>query len=277
MLDGPAADCHAHVFGGREFPFAPDAVYLPQPNQRGTATEFRAVLEAHGLTHGLLVAAQPYAYDNSCMLQALSASAGRFKGIALVRPDITERALTVLGDQGVVGIRFNLSTHGMKEFLEPGAERLLAQVKEKDWFLQIHCEHDQLAEAAPILRRAGVRVMIDHFGRPNAPLGIAQPGFSTLQEFGRDGRHVIKLSGPFRTSLTGPPYYDVDPFIHAAIEAFTLDRCVWGSDWPFVRVDTRIDYGPQLACVARWLPAPADRRKLLWETPARLFGFGQAT
>ncbi len=277
MLDGPAADCHAHVFGGPEFAFAPDAVYVPHANQRGTATEFRAVLDAHGLTHGLLVAAQPYAYDNSCMLQAMAASGGRFKGIALVRPDATERALTMLSDQGVVGIRFNLSTHGMKEFLEPGAERLLAQVKEKNWFLQIHCEHDQFVDAAPILRRAGVRVMIDHFGRPNAPLGIAQPGFSTLLEFGRDGRHVIKLSGPFRTSLTGPPYRDVDPFIHAAIDAFTLDRCVWGSDWPFVRVDTRIDYGPQLACVERWLPAPADRRKLLWETPARLFGFAHAT
>ena len=49
---------------------------------------------------------------------------------------------------------------------------------------------------------------------------------------------------------------------------------MWGSDWPFVRTDERIDYGPELACLQRWLPDEADRRKVLWDTPARLFGFG---
>jgi predicted TIM-barrel fold metal-dependent hydrolase len=65
----------------------------------------------------------------------------------------------------------------------------------------------------------------------------------------------------------------VDPFIEAAINAFTLDHCVWGSDWPFVRMDERVDYGPTLNCLGRWLPDAADRDRVLWETPSRLFGF----
>ncbi len=69
------------------------------------------------------------------------------------------------------------------------------------------------------------------------------------------------------------PYRDVDPFIAAAIDAYTLDRCVWGSDWPFVRTEERVDYGPPLACLRRWLPAEADRHTVLWRTPAWLFGF----
>jgi predicted TIM-barrel fold metal-dependent hydrolase len=40
------------------------------------------------------------------------------------------------------------------------------------------------------------------------------------------------------------PHRDVDTFIAAAIDAFTLEHCVWGSDWPFVRVNERVDYGP---------------------------------
>ena len=55
----PAADCHAHVFGPG-YAFAPDIPYEPHATQRGTAAQFLAVLDAHGLTHGLLVAAQPY-------------------------------------------------------------------------------------------------------------------------------------------------------------------------------------------------------------------------
>jgi predicted TIM-barrel fold metal-dependent hydrolase len=58
-----------------------------------------------------------------------------------------------------------------------------------------------------------------------------------------------------------------------AIDAFTLERCVWGSDWPWVRMDERMDYGPVYACLQRWLPDENDRRKVLWESPARLFGF----
>ena len=105
-----------------------------------------------------------------------------------------------------------------------------------------------------MLRRAGVRVMVDHFGRPDVARGLVHPGFQTLLELGREGNAVVKLSGPSARRVEGYPYRDVDPFVAAVIQAFTLDHCVWGSDWPFVRVDERMDYGPPLVCLARWLP-----------------------
>jgi predicted TIM-barrel fold metal-dependent hydrolase len=270
----PAADCHAHVFCTGH-PFSPETVYKPDPSQAGTATKFRAVLDAHGLTHGLLVGAGPYGADNRCMIEAIAASGGRFKGIALVRSEIADSDLDALAGQGVVGIRINLFNHGLKPLLEQGAARLLARVKEMGWFVQIHCEKDELAAAAPVLLKAGVRIMVDHFGRPDVKRGVSQLGFATLLEFGRTGNAVIKLSGPFRSSAQGHPYRDVDPFIAAAIEAFTLQNCVWGSDWPFVRMDERMDYGPALACLSRWLPDEKDRRKVLWDNPKRLFGFNE--
>jgi len=273
MTAARAADCHAHVFCDQAYPFSPDTLYHPHASQAGTPAKFRAVLDAHGFTHGLLVGAGPYGPDNRCMLSAIANSGGRFKGIALVTPALADRELAALADGGVVGIRVNLMGHGMRPLIEPGAERLLARVKELQWFLQIHCQKDELVEAAPILRKAGVRVMIDHFGRPDVARGVSQPGFRALLEFGRSGNAVVKLSGPFRSSGEGYPYRDVDPFIAAAIEAYTLERCVWGSDWPYVRMDERMDYGPPLTCLPRWLPDPEDRRKVLWDTPARLFGF----
>jgi predicted TIM-barrel fold metal-dependent hydrolase len=268
-----AADCHAHVFCDAAYPYAPDAVYRPHPSQAGTVEQFLAVLDAHGLTHGLLVGAQPYGPDNPCLLRAIAGARGRLRGIALVKADVSDRELTALADGGVVGIRINLSTHGLTELTVPGADRLLARVEAMGWFLQIHCEKDELVAAAPILNKAGVRIMVDHFGRPDVARGVGHPGFRTLLELGRAGRAVVKLSGPFRASVEGYPYHDVDPFVAAAIEAFTLDRCVWGSDWPFVRMDQRVDYGPGLACLPRWLPDPKDRQTVLWDTPARLFGF----
>lgn len=267
-----AVDSHAHVFCPGH-PFAADREYTPHPTQLGTPERFAAVLDSHGLTNALLVGAGPYGPDNRCMLQAIANHRGRFKGIALVKPDISDRDLASLADGGVVGMRLNIMNHGLRPLTEPGAEKLLARVKEMNWFVQIHSQKDELIEARPILKKAGVRVMLDHFGRPDLKQGVQGRGYQTLLDFGREGEHVVKLSGPFRSSLQGPPYNDVDPYIEAAIDAFTLDRCVWGSDWPWVRMDERMDYGPVYACLSRWLPEEKDRRKVLWDTPARLFGF----
>jgi predicted TIM-barrel fold metal-dependent hydrolase len=76
-----AVDSHAHAFCGDSYPYASDTLYQPHRSQAGTAAKFRAVLDAHGLTHGLLVGAGPYGPDNRCMLDAIAASGGRFKGI----------------------------------------------------------------------------------------------------------------------------------------------------------------------------------------------------
>jgi predicted TIM-barrel fold metal-dependent hydrolase len=65
--------------------------------------------------------------------------------------------------------------------------------------------------------------------------------------------------------------------VQALLEAFTPDRCMWGSDWPFLRAPERIDYGPVLVLVERLIPDPGDRRKVLWDTPMRLFGFDKST
>lgn len=270
----PSVDSHAHVFCS-DLPFAASRVYTPEPCQAGTARQFRAVLDAHGVTHALLVGAQPYGTDNRCLLRSIAGSGGRFRGVALVAPGTTERELRDLADGGIVGIRINLSTDGMRDLVVPGADRLLAQVREMGWFVQVHCEHDELAEAAPILRRAGVRTMIDHFGRPHASRGLSQPGFQALLALGRQGAAVCKVSGPFRSSVEGYPWRDVDPFVEAVLEAFTPDRCIWGSDWPFVRMDERVDYGPGLSWLKRVVPDEARRGKLLWGTPARLFGFAR--
>ena len=50
-------------------------------------------------------------------------------------------------------------------------------------------------------------------------------------------------------------------------------RCVWGSDWPYLRAPERIDYGPQLKLVERLFADAAARHQLLWTTPLQLVGW----
>ena len=99
-------------------------------------------------------------------------------------------------------------------------------------------------------------------------------GFQAVLSLGREERAAVKLSAPFRISRAGPPYADLDPFAEALIAAFGPERCVWGSDWPFLDLPRSIRYPETLAALSRWLPDEADREQVLWHTPDRLFGFG---
>ena len=267
-------DSHCHVFDTARFPYSPEAAYRPPEPEQGTAEQFTAVLDAHRLSHALLVSpTSGYFYDNRCMVAAVRESKGRFKGIARLRPsDATERSLAELQAAGVIGCRLDLINDGVGSLQDAATTRLVAAAREMDWLVQVQCERDQLHEAAAALRGARVRLIFDHCGRPDATLGVRQPGFEALLDFGRDG-HYVKLSGPFRFYNAFAPNARIEPFVAALIEVFTPKRCVWGSDWPFLRMPVRMDYGPALANLERWLPAERDRRQVLWDTPARLFGF----
>ncbi|MEO6564713.1 MAG: amidohydrolase family protein [Casimicrobiaceae bacterium] len=270
----PAADCHAHVFDTARFPFANPHGYVPQPNECGTARDFRTVLDAHGMTHGLLV--NPfagYATDNRCLLAAIAESGQRFKGVALVGHDITDAQLRQLADGGVVGARFNTLFSGATSLEGAPGERLLARIKDLGWFAQIYFHDDAVLKLLPILAKADIRVVVDHCACPDPNRRVDQPGFASVLELGRRGKAAIKLSGPFRFSGQPWPYVECEPFVQALIEAFTFDNCVWGSDWPFVRLPQRFDYGPTRQLLDRWIPDVANRRRVLWDTPRRWFGF----
>jgi len=270
----PGCDTHVHLLEPERFPFAETATYQPIPGERGDVEALRRVLDMHGLTHALLVnPIAGYGFDNRCMIDALERYPGQFRGIAIVSPGVTEAELDQLAEAGVVGARLDLIQMGARfatEAIESGLFRRLAA---RNWFAQIQAERDQLAEVAAALERTGTPLLVDHAGRPDPTLGIDQPGFRALLALGRTGRAVVKLSGPFRFSRERYPYADADPFMRALVENFTPERCVWASDWSFFRAPTRLDYGPVFALLERWVPDAGERRRILWDTPARLFGF----
>jgi predicted TIM-barrel fold metal-dependent hydrolase len=269
----PAVDSHAHAFDLSRQGWGGDRGFDIQANELGTAPQFLQVLASHGFTHGVLI--NPlggYGANNTYMLEAIAASGGRLKGVALL-PDATPEAeIHSMVEGGIVGIRFNLDFPTSPPLLGPVGERALARAREVGWFAQVHYHHgDSLIEAMPALRAAKLPVIIDHSGRPELPGGLRQKGFQALLELGRGSDAIIKLSGVFRFSETGSPYADTDPYIAALIEAFGIDRCIWGSDWPFLRAKARTDFGPLLAALHRVVPEAADRDTILWTNPSRLF------
>jgi predicted TIM-barrel fold metal-dependent hydrolase len=269
LLALPKIDAHCHVLDPVRFPYAQDVAYRPAGQEMGSAASFKTVMDFYGVQHALLVGPNSgYGVDNRCLLDAIahggSQSIPRFKGIAVVPNDCSEESLAKLSQQGIIGVAFNASLHGVAYYA--GILPLLKRLAQQNMWAQFQVEGDQLIDLLPMIEASGVRLMIDHCGRPKLQAGVQQKGFQALLALGRARQALVKLSGLAKFSQSGFPFDDAKPFIEALARNFGLDRCMWASDWPYLKGSPRLDYGPMMALYAE-LFSLQDCEQLMWHTP----------
>jgi predicted TIM-barrel fold metal-dependent hydrolase len=202
---------------------------------------------------------------------AIARGQGRFKGIAVVPLDASAAQLQELKAQGIVGIAFNYSLHGLDYY--QSASSLMERIAAAGMVVQVQVEHDQMRALAPRLLGTGAQILIDHCGRPDVAQGLGGPGFAALLKLADSGRAVVKLSGFAKFSRQDAPFTDTLPYVHALLQAFGPAHCLWASDWPFLKAPRRLDYGPLLQLFAQAVPDAKTRQQILWDTPLHLFGF----
>jgi predicted TIM-barrel fold metal-dependent hydrolase len=269
-----AVDCHVHVFDPQRFPYASDTIHTPGPADTAPVETLLAQLDTHGISHALIVGPMAgYQSDNAPILHAIGHAPDRLKGIAIVEADATARDLERLKAGGIVGVRVDLISRGA-DYLSRVAPRLPDMLRDLDLVLDIQCEGDQIEAVAALVRAGCGPLVLDHAGRPDLSSDPASGARRTLIDLARHPCVSVKLSGPFRFSRRPFPHEDADAVIRAIYAAFGPHRCVWGSDFPFVRLTNRPTYSDTLDALTRWIPDTTDRDMVLALTPARLFGFG---
>jgi len=265
MIPVTAVDAHAHVLK-RDLPLV--AQRHSAPKRDASVDDYIALLDANGVSHGLLTAPSFYGADNSLLTRSLRAYPDRLRGTAIVEPDITDEALGALAAAGVVGMRLNwLRREQLPDLARADYRRLLTRVGAIGWHVEIYLEGAKLATALPTLRAAGVRVVVDHFGSPDPARGVRCPGFQAVLDGVRAGDTWVKLSAPYRLGGADPQRY-VDALLAAGPA-----QLLWATDWPFVGFEDSIAYGRCLQWLNGWVPDPATRTMIVATTPATLFGF----
>ena len=271
IFDEPKIDGHCHILDPQRFPYGLDIAYKPAGQEMGDADYFAHLMDYYGIQHALLVGPNSgYGTDNSCMLDAIGRWGNRFKGIAVVDNNCSMSDLKDFQSKGVIGLAFNVALKGFNFYSD--IEPLLVQLRELGLFAQFQVEGDLLCDLLPMIERTGVKVLIDHCGRPIMSNGLRQPGFQALLKLGEQQKAVVKLSGFAKYSQTGYPFVDVDPYIDAILKAYGLSQCIWASDWPYLKAPYRLDLGPLIKWVERRF-SKEERHQLMWETPKRIFGF----
>ncbi|MDE1164733.1 MAG: amidohydrolase family protein [Pseudomonas sp.] len=272
IFDEPKIDCHNHLFDPLHYPYRSDTLYRPAGQEIGTLNQFKRVMDAYGVQHALLVGpTSGYRTDNRLLLSALAEGEGRFKGIAVVDHQISLLELAALKEQGVVGVAFNPAGEGLGVMND--AAGLFGKLAELKLFAQIQVQLDQLVELLPLIESSSPELLIDHCGRPDIQRGLEQPGFRHLLKLADSGRACVKLSGMQKFCHIDTLFEGTQAYVHALLQHFGPDACIWGSDWPFLREQSRVDYGPLLKLAEQLMPDADVRRRVMWHTPRRLFGF----
>lgn len=278
QLPAGAVDAHCHVFGpGDRFPYAPERKYTPCDASR---EQLFALRDHLGFARNVIVQATCHGADNSALLDALTHSQGRARGVVTVRRSVTDDELQRMHALGVRGVRFNFVRRLVDFTPRDELMEIAARIQPLGWHVVVYFEAADLAELWDFFTTLPTPVVVDHMGRPDVRQPVDGPEFSRFVRLMDEHPNVwSKLSCPERLSVAGPPalngeprpYRDVVPFARHLMERFP-DRVLWGTDWPHPNLkDHMPDDGLLVDFIEQIAPMPAQRQQLLVDNPMRLY------
>ena len=271
-----ACDAHFHVFGpASQYPYGADPRYEPP---QAPLQDYLALARHLGIERFVFVQPSAYGRDNRCMLDAMrEVGPAACRGIVDLDEDAPDTEVAALHAIGVRGVRINVSPvkppqAGFADTLLPRIRRWAARCAELGWQLDFLLPGWLTAELMPLLRRLQVPFTLAHMGMNLARDGVQATGFGMVLDLLRngDGWCHVKFTGIYRIS-TAPGFADVAPMAQALVHA-APDRIIWGSDYPHLSFAEN-DSVELFNLLGDWVPDAATRKKILAETPARLYGF----
>jgi len=246
-----------------------------------TGDQMVATMDAAAVDGAILVSPfTMYRYDASYALEVKKRHPGRF---ALIKPvDPTDPAVAdVIAEwkrtPGTVGIRMLLARAGLAaDPADPGLNRVLATASRQSIPINLHIA-GRLDQGSELIRRnPDTQVVVDHVGlvQPHEPPKPTAPWAELPQVLALAAlpNVTIKISGACTLSREDFPYADIWDPVCRVIDAFGIDRCMWGTDWTrtinFLTFAQGVDAFRQTDRISA-----SDKAKLMGGTLTRVYGW----
>jgi L-fuconolactonase len=270
MLPRPIIDTHVHLWDPTQLP-RPWLADIPRLNQRYGLAEYATETTAINIAGIVFVetdVAPQFALLEAQFMASLAMQMPLLLGIIAAAPvEYGERtrlyfdALQRLGDT-VKGVRRNLQDEQDNHFcLNNDFVRGVQLLATYDWTFDICIRAQQLPAIIALVRQCpDVRFVLDHVGKPPIREQQLDPWRDHLAELATFPNVWCKISG--MVTEADPQHWhqeDLDPFLEYALKTFGPSRCMFGSDWPVLRLATRYQ---------RWLDVVQNAVKL-WDEAAQ--------
>jgi len=263
-----ACDTHMHFYDTK-FPGAP-GTFLPGDF---TVPQYRELQKKLGLERVIVVQPNAYADDNTVTVNAIKELGKGAKGVAVVKPDVSEAELERLTKAGICAVRI-MTLHGAMLGFDV-MDAVMARVHPHGWHPNIQLDGRELPKYEAQIKRLPGKFVIDHTGKFLEPVAPDHPAFRSLLNLVDTGRCWVKLSAPYETSKTGAPKYEDVGRLAKALVKHAPDRMMWASNWPHpsARKPAPPDDVALLDLLADWAPDAKVQKKILADNPAELYGF----
>ncbi len=274
-VEAPIVDSHAHVFL-RDMPVSRGAWF--KPDYGFTAEQYLEALDAHGIHFGVIAGISIYGLYNDYMLEQLRRYR-RLRGTANVLPTTERYVLERMKQDGIVGVRLQLTRRKeLPDLADEEHQLLLRRLADLDMHVQVAVEARWLPAVLPKLEASGVKIVMDHFGHPDAEQGVNCPGFKAMLRSAETGRLWVKLSAAYRLTWAAAGQKQRDPrtvplaqgLAQSLLQNVGPERLLWGSDCPFVGFEAAVSFQDTLDDLTQWVPDAATRRKIS-DTALRLY------
>lgn len=275
----PIIDAQVHAYE-RDHPGRPWHAVLTGPPEV-TGDQMVRAMDEVGVDGAILVSAfTMYRFDASYAVEVQRAHPGRFALIKPVDPTDPDVAATIADwkrTPGTVGVRILLARgRASTDPADPGINRVLAEAGRQGFAVNLQCT-GRLEQALELARRnPSTRIVVDHLGlqQPHEPPAPAEP-WAELPKVLALAAHqnvAMKISGACTLSRTGYPYDDIWDPVCRIVDAFGIDRCLWGTDWTrAVKLLTYRQGVDPFRETKRF--SDSDRAKLMGGSLARVYGW----
>jgi predicted TIM-barrel fold metal-dependent hydrolase len=232
-----------------------------------TGEQMVAKMDEAGVDGAILVSAfTMYRYDASYALSVQRAYPSRFalvKPIDPANPTVEDTVAEWKRTPGAIACR-------------PGLNRVLAAAGRYALPINLHIA-GRLDQGTELIRRhPDTQVIVDHVGlvQPHDPPVPDQPWaeLPKVLALAKLPNVAIKISGACTLSCEPYPYKDIWDPICRVIDAFGLDRCMWGTDWTravnFLTFKQGVDAFRDTDRISA-----SDKAKLMGGTVTRIYGW----
>ena len=268
-----ACDTHLHIYGPFDrYPLVEERGYDPDP--RSTLDDYLNVHRKLGLERAVIVTGSGNGTNNRITLDAIARMQGKFKGVALLDPAISNAELRQLKDGGFTG--FRIKAEGRGGFSYDDAQRMVARSAGFGWHIEFMPQSmAEVIAGVPFLNSLKVPYLIDHVAHAEPHMTSDDHEFKELLRILKNEEHAwINLYSFYQLSEAGPPDYSDMIGVVQAIAANRSDDIVWGSNWPHGGVSVPIpNDGDLVDFLLAAVPDEKTRNAILADNPAKLYGW----
>jgi predicted TIM-barrel fold metal-dependent hydrolase len=231
-------------------------------------------LQVHlGFNRAVIVQGACYGNNHEALLNALKVGRGKYRGVALISPEMDKDDIRRLDKSGVCGARLNFLAHTGRGPSPAAMDSILSLVRPFNWHLAIHVSGSGLVEVSNFMRHVDIPVVIDHMARVDIREGFDGAAFQTMLRLLDTGKVWVKLSGADRISVEPWPFSDAVALARRLAE-HAPERILWGNDWPHPNIKNIMpDDGELVDLIPEIVPSEAVRQKMLVNNPQKFFGF----